>query len=659
MVEWARTNAGVWALGRCGRTRIGTEGWEPAAPRCALPETVDASVAGVVDRLRLPTTTPELEGMDSRQLVDDRLEDGDYLLTFREGVEVLVRFDGPATLARKADVLEIGFDDAAPVTLGFREPAPDPPTVWVPPTPNGLARAISLSASAHLTDGPARSQPAFREHPPLVEFGEENIPEPLSDVAPDPGGREAVFRLPDEFAYPLVGAPLAYYLGAHVVVEDRPAPLLELTGYEHAFSPLPAFAEEAARALRRVLFADALARELRVEPPVDRSPLTEAGLDAGTLRSATPARRALWTIDCEELDDALPEWHLSAYLDPEPEHARALPHLLDRFALIYPASASGLSSRELLSKTLDDFYRANEVPSVRTVEPELGAGLLHAWLADEVPIDGFVSSATAHEHGLERDTGGRLSVDVVVNDQEMAAERSVADRYRERGGEFPVEVRTHDGLTTSELAAIFTSDTDFIHYVGHCERDGLECSDGYLDIASLESVGVRTFFLNACGSYHEGRALVEGGAVAGGVTLRKVLNEQAVTVGAAFARLLAHGFGIERALSLARRRIMMGKDYAVVGDGTYRLVPPCGHPAVLFADSVADGYKIRYEVFSADGAGRRYRDPFTDEARLYGETSMTQLDPDGLAAFCRGRALPVVLDGEFLWADDVAAELTA
>ncbi len=79
----------------------------------------------------------------------------------------------------------------------------------------------------------------------------------------------------------------------------------------------------------------------------------------------------------------------------------------------------------------------------------------------------------------------------------------------------------HHSVTVDELARIFEAEEDFVHFIGHCEVGGLKCQDGTLDIESLSSVGVRTFFLNACGSYRQGQALIERGSVAGAVTLRK------------------------------------------------------------------------------------------------------------------------------------------
>jgi hypothetical protein len=115
------------------------------------------------------------------------------------------------------------------------------------------------------------------------------------------------------------------------------------------------------------------------------------------------------------------------------------------------------------------------------------------------------------------------------------------------------------------------------------------------------------------------------------------------------------GYGIDRALGLARRRIMMGRDYAAVGDGTARVAPAVGERAVLTAEPDGDRYAVEYEA--APGAGGEYRDPFTGAVRPRGEPSRTTLDASDLADFLRGRSLPVRFDGDLRWGESLAAEL--
>jgi hypothetical protein len=362
------------------------------------------------------------------------------------------------------------------------------------------------------------------------------------------------------------------------------------------------------------------------------------------------------------VDTVLPEWHLSTAIEPAVEHARALPYLLDRLSTCHPPSASELDGQTLLKRTLDDFYgehvtpqhrSGGEVATAKRLNPNLGDARLHAWLADGIPVSIAKTSTRAYEnireHGT-RDCHG-LEVHVVLNDAEMMEERPVAEIYQERAADLPLDVTIHESLTCDELSAVFESQTDLVHYVGHCELAGLECVDGSLSVAGLE-VGTRAFFLNACGSFREGLALVEGGAGAGAVTLTRVLNDHAAIVGTAFARLLVNGFGIERALSMARRQVLMGQDYTVVGDPTYSFAPSEEASAVVHVAGGPQEFEVQYEVVTRRTAGRTYNDPFDRCRRLHGNDSQATLSRQSLASFLQAREVPVLYEGQLHWAPE-------
>jgi hypothetical protein len=681
MVEWAVTSKGVRGFGRAGDVRVEATDWRPHANEQALPTAVDATVPGSATGLRLPTRNGTLVGAGGRYDLSTvgRLPAATFTLTVDDGVETTVVFRGPAAVRRRDDGTSIRFDGRQPVTVGFRERAGVPPTIRVPDTPAGVATAITCAAATPMTTAPERSHPSNRPHPPLVRFGEHSMPADV-DGTPTTG---IEFHVPPSYAELYVIAPLAYYAGASVTVgATRPVIRIPDAGVVHRLPSGEALSGTVADVLRRLFFLDCFVRE--TEGPGRLVPEGVAPRDElAAYAASTMAERLATVLDggLRELDGDLPEWQLSTYVAPEPDNARALPYLLDRLSLVYPPSASTLDGSALLRRTLEDFYRGREEPCYRAaggdvvtaerLDPDLRGGHAHAWLADGIPIGACKASTVAYENRLrhERVERDRLRVDVVLNDAEMVEERSVARIYRERAGDLPIDVTVHESLTRRELAAVFAARTDFIHYIGHCEVAGLKCADGYLSTAGLE-VGARTFFLNACGSFREGLSLVEGGAAAGGVTLTKVLNEQAATVGTAFARLLVEGFDIERALSLARRQILMGQDYAVVGDGTYTLAPAKGHPAVVHVSRVGDPeadiecaggsrvYDVSYEVVTGRSAGRSYRNPFTGVYRVHGTTAEATLTRSALRAFLATRTVPVLEDGELRWSDAVVESLS-
>lgn len=641
MIEWVETETGTRCVGRGGVVTLVTDGWTPAGGSVPLPYPAEVGRVGRVDTLKLDARAMLADGRTAGSIPAGE----NVLRTADAGLNLAVRFNAPAQLTHEDGWSQLAFDnDTAAVAIGVSDAPPAPESLSVPATPAGLARAITI-AGRQLPAGPERSFAPARPHPPVIEYDADapaQSPEPTAS-------RSIELRIPDDLEHVLVAAPLAYYLGARLNVEADAAPLVRIPelGFEYAFNRLPAFASETAVAVRRAVHLDRCARELGGR--ADTTALSELGLEPAAVRAVDPAVR--YATFLEASLEALPEWHLSTYVDPTYERARALPALLDRLSLIYPAEATELSPRELLQASLDDFYRG--AVSVSPLAPELGVGTAHGWLADGEVVDAFKPTPAAYEHArMDRPTGDALSVVVILNDPEMDAELAVADAYHDRGGVVPVDMTVHESLSRAELASALESPCDFLHYVGHCETDGLQCRDGYLSVETLSTAGPRAFFLNACGSYHEGEALVEQGSIAGAVTLEQVLNEQAARVGTAFGRLVVTGYSIDRALDLARRRIMMGRDYAAVGDGTARVAPAVGERAVLTIEPDGDRYAVEFEA--APGAGGEYRDPFSGTVRARGDPARTTLDADELASFLTDRALPVQFDGDLRWAGALA-----
>lgn len=526
-----------------------------------------------------------------------------------------------------------------------------PATFTIPKTPEGVATAISVLSAGLSTTGPERSHPNYRTHPPLVEIGDEPyVPPRVRRMVPQ---TEIVIDVPASYDELFVVAPLAYYLGASVRTGAE-TPCIRAPGVYRSFGTLPDFKYEVASLLRRVFFLDCLVRDIDgEEPPYEQSNLNTIGLDPAVLCDGTPAERlaAYLGVKRGTIMSHLPMWHLSTYVAPTPEMIPCLPFLLDDLCLIYPPDAEDMDQSGLLQRALDDFYRG-PVASVDIVAPKLQPADLHAWLADDVPADAYTPSVQAYRNRLTTPPSKTpLNISVVLNDTMMDEEmKEVAEVY-----EHSDQVTTmHNSVTVDELARIFESEQDFVHFIGHCEVGGLQCLDGELDIESLSSVGTRTFFLNACGSYHQGKALIDQGSVGGAVTLRTVLNEPAIRVGTTFARLFINGFGIERAMQLARRQISMSTDYAVVGDGTYSLTDE--QVAVARLNKNGRTYTLSYTVSSNRHPGECYYAPFELWPRLTGSQATTDLSPNDIPRVLTSLSCPVIFDGDLVWADELAEE---
>lgn len=173
---------------------------------------------------------------------------------------------------------------------------------------------------------------------------------------------------------------------------------------------------------------------------------------------------------------------------------------------------------------------------------------------------------------------------------------------------------------------------------------------------------VRTFFLNACGSYNEGIEFIEKGSAVGAVTLRNVLNEPAATVGTTFAKLALSGFGFQRALDLARRRIMMNKLYAVVGDGTHRV----GNgedtfPILLKVRPLEERSKFELEcqMYSSEHIGSCYQPTLEGSGMfvLLGNERTVRVSHEELLPYLDRANSPVEYQGSLFWSDELCQKL--
>ncbi|WP_135820780.1 hypothetical protein [Halostella litorea] len=683
MIEWESTESGVRAVGDDADLAVTAPEFELLAADAALPRRTDAALAGSAAELGLPSADVAVTSLATGERRDPppalgrrELPPDEYVVEATGDIEVVIRFEGAAAVRTDDGGTVVSFPERRRCGIGFRAPdGGDPETLRVPPTPSGLATALTHLSAAHGTTGPERSYPALRDHPPLVETAEtvrsEHVPDAVAAATPETGIEVAA---PASFPDLFVLAPLAYYLGANVVTEPRSAPVVRAPAadVEVELDPLPELERSAPRLLRKAFFLDCLVRDVgpRASVLAERNLLDALDLDADEIAALPPAERLARYVEVPygAIERRLPDWHLATYVEPRAERVACLPYLLDDMSLIYRPRTSELEGTELVERSLDDFYRqpspgSGQVASVDVVKPELRTGRIHGWLSDGVPIDVFKSTLAAHENRLDYRDGddGPTSVTVVLNDGEMADEHDEVERiYRERAEDIPLDLTVRRRLPRAELADVFESRLDFVHYIGHCEREGLCCPDGHLAAGALDDCNVETFFLNACGSYHEGMTLVEKGAVAGAVTFSEVLDDHAATVGSTFARLLVHGFCIERALRLSRRRILMGKDYAVVGDGTHVLTGGRERPpATVRLQRVDGGFLLSYDQFSPGNLGAFYRPQVGDGeyAYLCGNESEFVLDRDATRAFLRDAELPVVHDGDVYWSGSLARSL--
>ncbi len=524
---------------------------------------VDETVVVTTDELRFPHAVVYASNIGTNQQyeLDPRgeplsLPHGEYIVDIDARIKTYLRFSGTATIHRTDDIetVVVSFPEQVRLVLGFRSRHEIPvETITVPETTDGLARAISHLHASQKTTSPDRTYPSLRGHPPRIETGSElNIPESVRRDVTESG---VELLVPPTYEALYVTAPLVYYLHATVRPTDCETPRLRLEESEedHRLSPMPALEDEIEQLLRKVFFLDCLVRNVGPfgTSLSELSLLDTLEIDSDHLygRSIRDRLARYLEVPYQAVEHRLPEWHLATYVDPTPANAETLPFLLDRMSLISTPKFSELAEQELVERSLDDFYRNEattarpgngQIPSIDIIKPELRSGRVHGWIADGVPIDVFKSVPDAYNNRLrylER-RSETSSIVVVLNDPEMASEHeSVAEIYRERSESLSTELTVKESLTTAELARVFEDEHDFVHFIGHCETEGLCCPDGTLSTSSLQECNTQTFFLNACGSFYEGLHLVEKGSVAGAVTEARFACADASVCAADFTAL--------------------------------------------------------------------------------------------------------------------------
>lgn len=618
-------------------------------------------------------------------------------------MKVYARVEAGFTVIPREEELQVLLDPDTEVELGVRSLHKQPArTVSTTRSPQGMMQAISLFGNSMKTWGPERTFPTLRGHPPLVEFGEKTAFD-KGHTPPDTG---IEIRVPAEYEWVYPVAPLAHWLGATVkqgseaVLEtnDEIHSLGSEAGYT-ARSPRLAFELHVRDILQYTFMLETSMRQTYDEPPAVRGQVEEAeiGLELDSLYGQPIDERLQRELDAlpfprveERLDR--PDWQLTANVEPRAERGTVVPFLARDLAVvrampeprIQQLEARGDSGASLFDHggTGETAWDGGETMTRAPRDSVSGAGngrvirslpdstsFSQAWAGPGFAEGAATVSSASYLRRLENlaDEKQQISVDVIVNERDMAAEEAVLDVYGSR--EQPdFGVSYHEQLTQAELADVLASNTDFIHYVGHVTSEGFECRDGVLDGASLDSVGVDMFVLNACASYEQGQHLVDSSAIAGVVTLNDVISSAATNIGMRFAQLLNHGFPVGAATDLIRETKLLANQYSVVGDSTATLAQPSGATTVIEQLSLGpeDCFQVEkttYASWTLD-VGSVFI-PHYDEKRVtvpkqWGPVTISEAE---LQKALDCRVFPIVAGDTLYWSDrttveELRAELT-
>ena len=507
--------------------------------------------------------------------------DPETAVVLRTPVLVHVRPQVTGQIRRTTEEVIVEFDESAPVEIGFEcRDGGAPGLIAVEESLAGVARGLTALGCNTPTTTPDRSFPNVRKQPPRMEFRDREAVESALEECPD---TDTEIVVPDAdsdgLAHLLPTAGLLHYVGAEATVDSDASGTHLRAGAEtyHLGDDPQTVDQTATDLLRTIFFLDCLARTGGPYGTdlVERELLEELALDAGTLYEMPLARRVQTYLNTTQVYnggrggvdvlDRLPEWHLGLHVEPTLTRVPALSHFLGRLADVYTPEAATLETLADRGNWAERTTRSNRAHTAGDlmVAPDQRARTV-GWYGPRRALGGFnvVGDGTPRPRPLAE---GNLSVTVVQAAEEFVDDEAVADYYREP--DLPMDVSVLESPTADELQAAFERPTDLLHFVGHCENSGLRCADGTMAAGVIDECQVEAFFLNACGSLGFAEKLVERGAAAGAATTRAVFGETAGRVGCNWARLLAHGWSIERALDVARS-VDDPAGYVAVGDGT-------------------------------------------------------------------------------------------
>jgi hypothetical protein len=568
---------------------------------------VDSAVTVETDEIVFPILASVFVYSTDGEFLQDFTPNSDAELTLDSGtryfqlngtpIVIYLSFSSAVTIRKSDTTIRLSFDGPTPVRIGARSYHESPEgTVTVTGSVRDTMRALSTFGSALKMTTPDRAHPTLRGHPPLVELGDE-FHVPKSIESPDTGVRLEL-PLMHEKVYP--AASLAYYLGAEVVPTGG-TPKLVAGDFEYSLESAGTCEETIHRLLRQTAFLDCLVRtEGIVKDELYERKQLEPRLDmdfAEVYDSSLPEQLATYlSIPFETISEYVPTWTLTTDVTPLEKHASVLPFLAYDLSQIRAAPLQ--SSKQSISQPqmFDDFYRtgfsreerrelenadflrgaSGRTDAEKIVRPDPVETNEHAWIGDGFPLGANKLTVETLKRRFDYSAPNKssISIHVVCNDAEMSDE--IVDELYGFRELVEYDITVDYNRTVAELREILESPVDLFHYIGHVDENGFLCVDGSLDAQALGDVGIKAFFLNACSSYEQGMALIEGGSMGGVVTLADVANKTATRVGRTFASLLNSGFPLRTTLSIARQETVSGYRYITLGNGGQSLVQSDG-----------------------------------------------------------------------------------
>jgi len=644
--------------------------------RILADEFVLPSVVSVFVRDANGQMVSEIEHLDS-----ESFGPGSYILELSTQIKTYIEVEGPVTITATPLELEFEFDEQTAIDVGVRSHHNRPAaTITTTRDPVDIMAALSTFGSALKSTSPERSFPTLRGHPPAVELRTSlDIPDMIEP--PETGVR---IEAPPSYdaIFPL--ASLSYYLGAEITPAQRPRLVTE-GGFEYELSYPEGFNDDVEQVLKQVFLLDCLTRtegfyQVDLHERNALAPHLDFDWEALYEQSVGERVESYLSVSYRLIEEYVPEWRLTAHVEPTAETVEQLPFVVDDLAVVRtvdtavqgtegaPAPAANVSpdgGESLLKRSAGADPSDVGVRSGSSISQsgermyvEFGESdsLEQAWLGEGIPVGASKLIPAAFRNRLDREvTAGDIGITIVLNDAQMAEEQDLVDSVYGDRENLPFDVTVRTNLTVDTLREELQQDKSFLHYIGHTDDGGFECADGRLDAATLDETGVDAFFLNACNSYEQGVELIEAGAIGGIVTLSNVFNEGAIRMGETIARLLNAGFPLRAALTIARDESILGGQYIVVGDGGLTVAQSASRtPFFLQIDPSGSKYQMDVQTYVTDTADIGTMSiPHLANIKQYHLSSSTingfTLTANELAQFLELEEMPIRFDDELYW----------
>lgn len=591
---------------------------------------VDKISEGRASKITLPIRKLAVWSHNKEKLVDfvstddeerqfDRRQYNIELLT--SPMKIFLSVNSSFTVNTQHDEITLEFDSKSTIHVGARSRHKAPDTVIeVPDDITALMKAVSYFGDSIEPTGPERSYATLRDHPPLLKRSDAlHIPSDLD--APETG---IEIRVPatEEYVFPVV--PLAHYLGATVtpLPSDESNPVLTTRdGWDFSLATANDYAETINRILKQVFFLDCVTRSghrfdwnLKEREKIEAS--VDLQFDALYDQSLAQRVQRYLQVPYSKIADVVPRWPLTVDIEPTVDRVELLPYVAhelayvrtisnpDRYQTVRGASSAGGDRQSSIGYFGPDL-----------VEPESTDTTEHVWASSQYPLDANKLTAEARRATVSGQLTELPKTKLVIVSNQTD-ESTVREHYeeKERSNWPHVEFEFAENVSQSELREYFSSPADLLHYNGTITDEGIECTDGFLDVRSLFEAKPATFLLNGCQSFQQADLLIEKGCHAGVASLGSSSTDKATPFGIGIGKLLLTGFSMRAAVPIAARVTDFSKPYTLIGNGgiTVKQGNTSGCPAFVQVEP-ASGENYQVTVHTHVGPGFRLGTLFKDK----------------------------------------------